>query len=124
MTSTLGWRTLQAFRQSPLQWIDDVDADGNAELIIWDSFPIFENPSMASFGLMAWVYRPVSPELLLIDWALSRRMARELAQAYRMPLRTGSLTELRAKAAEALELFAREGCTSEPQRRHTVRKRT
>ncbi len=110
-TSTVGWRTLQFCKNLPLPWIDDVDADGDAELIIWDSFPLEEGASMAGFGLTAWVYRHATKDSLLLDWALSRRMARDLAQAYLAPLEAPNLSKYRAKAAEALKLFAEQRCT-------------
>ena len=108
-TSTVGWRTLFNFKDAPLPWIDDVDADGKAELILWNSFPLHEEASMAAFGLVAWVYRPVSADKLVIDWKLSRKMAREIAESYRMPAK-GAFSDLRAQAAQALQAFADGQC--------------
>jgi hypothetical protein len=87
---------------SPLPWLDDLDNDGKAELIIWDSFPLHEDASQAEYGLVAWVYRLASEDLLAIDWGLSLRMAREIAQAYGQH-----------PAAEALEQFADKQCLSQ-----------
>jgi hypothetical protein len=114
MTNTSGWRTLQRYKQAPLPWLDDLDNDGRAELIIWSSFPLQEDASSADYGLIAWVYRLTSEDSLTIDWGLSRQMAREIAAAYRSPLySTGSpyLRPLRSKAAEALERFADDRCS-------------
>ncbi len=112
MTSTVGWRTLQRYRKTPLPWLDDLDKDGRAELILWSSFPLREDASLAGYGLMAWVYRLASDDSLAIDWGLSRRMAREIAEAYRSPLDSTApyLGPLRTEAAEALEWFADEQC--------------
>lgn len=115
-TSTVGWRTLQQWKQVPLAWLDDLDKDGKAELIIWNSFPLREEASAAEYGLMAWVYRVDSEASLVVDWDLSRRMAAELAKAYRSPL--GSTTPhpgpLRTEAAVALEQFVDERCSMPP----------
>ncbi len=115
MTSTVGWRTLQQYKNSALPWLDDLGGDGKAELIIWTSFPLREDASMAEYGLMAWVYRLASEDSLAIDWGLSRRMAREIAEQYRSrsPLEAATPWPgpLRAEAAAALDLFANEGCT-------------
>ena len=113
-TSTVGWRTLQRYKDLPLRWLDDLDGDGNAELIIWDSFPLYKEAELNAFGLIAWVYRLVSEESLAIDWGLSRRMARDIAKAYHAPLERRTdpfINVLRAQAAAALEQFAEERCT-------------
>jgi hypothetical protein len=112
VTSTVGWRTLQRYKKAPLPWLDDLDNDGRAELIIWSSFPLRKDSSLAEYGLIAWVYRLTSEDSLAIDWGLSRRMAREVAEAYRSPLDSTDpyLGSLRAEAAEALERFADERC--------------
>ena len=112
-TSTVGWRTLQKYRDSPLPWLDDLDDDGKAEFILWDSFPLREDATMAEFGLTAWVYRLSAKGSLKLDWKLSRRMARDIAAAYRTSLANPvPIAEpLRAQVAEALERFASEGCS-------------
>jgi hypothetical protein len=112
-TSTAGWRTLGQYRRIPLPWLEDLDHDGEAELIIWDSFPLREDASMAEYGLIAWVYRLTSKDSFVIDQVLSRRMAREIAQAYRSQpafatLPPGSPAK---EAAEALEQFADDRCS-------------
>jgi len=118
-TSTVGWRTLQQFDRLPLPWLDDLDHDGNAELVIWESFPLRAEASEAEFGLVPWVYRRTTEDSLTIDWLLSRRMAREVAQAYRAPLAppASGVQPLRTAAAEALEQFADERCQLESEAR-------
>jgi hypothetical protein len=83
---------------------------------------------LAEYGLVAWVYCLRSHDWLTINWDLSRRMARELAQAYRAPLDSTKLQPnimprgkrfyipvnlgmLRAEAAKSLEQFADERCS-------------
>ena len=112
-TSTLGWRTLQRFSMAPLPWLDDVNNDGRAEFILWDSFPLHKEGSMAEYGLMAWVYRLVVPDSLVLDLNLSRDLARLLAKEYRSPAENdkGNLGDLREKAAVSLEKFAEQRCS-------------
>jgi len=111
-TSTIGWRTLQQYKKTPLPWLDDLDKKGKAELIVWESFALQEDASMAEYGLLAWVYGLTAEGLFVIDWSLSRQMAREIADAYRAPLDSKDLVlgPLRAQAAQALEQFADERC--------------
>jgi hypothetical protein len=115
-TSTVGWRTLQHYRNGPLPWLEDLDHDGKAEVIVWESFPLHEEATMAEFGLVAWVYRLAPAGTLSIDWKLTRQMAGEIAAAYRKPLdRKDALQgKLRLEAAEALEQFASDGCRVPP----------
>jgi len=111
--STVGRRTLQKYNVSPLPWLDDVDGDGKAEFVLWDSFPLRADASMAEYGLTAWVYRFDSRNSLVMDWNLSRQLARELAASYRSPLDGAStgLLSLRSDAAAALTLFADDRCS-------------
>jgi hypothetical protein len=111
-TSTVGWRTLQRFGR-PLAWVDDGDGDGRPELILWTSFSLVDEPSMAEFGLVAWVYELDARGTLAIDWDLSRKLARELALAYRSTLEEGGGNQpSRDRAAEELEAFAEGRCTA------------
>ena len=112
-TSTIGWRTLQRYSKGPLPWLDDVDDDGIPEFILWASFPLHYEASMAEYALVAWVYRLVSSDSLVIDWDLSRELAGSIEKEYRSPLKTttGYPGELRTQAAEALERFADERCS-------------
>jgi hypothetical protein len=105
-TSTVGWRTLRY--EGSLRWIDDRDGDGKPELIIWDSFPLHEEASMAEYGLVAWVYQVQGNGRFQLDWKLTRAMAAELASSYRRPLVGSDMNwqNLRLEAAEALEALA------------------
>ena len=112
-TSTVGWRTLQHFKNEPLPWLGDRDRDGQPEVIIWDSFPLHEDASMAEFGLMAWVYEINSKGILDINWPLSCQYAIEIAGVYRQPL-SGSnerLQKRRNEIAGHLEKFASKKCS-------------
>jgi hypothetical protein len=115
-TSTVGWRTLQQWKNGPLAWLDDLDDDGKAEVIIWNSFALGEEAIMAESGQMAWVYRVESENSLVIDWDLSRKMALKIAQAYRSSLdsTTPYSGPLRAEAANALEQFVDQRCSMPP----------
>lgn len=122
-TTTVGWRTLQRFRGVGLPWVEDVDQDGQPELVIWGSFPLSDEASLAEYGLVAWVYDADSSGAFAIDWSASRRLARELASAYAQPLEQGGpgLQPLRGTAARALEAFASGACT--PARPARLRRR-
>jgi hypothetical protein len=111
-TTTLGWRTLQRYSKGPLPWLDDINNDGRAELVLWDSFPLSEQASMAQYALVAWVYRLASPHSLVIDWNLTRGLARSLAQEYRSPVdpMDAHHRDLRVQGAEALKRFADKRC--------------
>ncbi len=112
VTTTVGWRTLQRWDRVPLPWVDDLDENGEPEVLIWASFPLSREPSMAEFGLVAWVYDLGPDGLFTINWDLSRRMAAEIGAAYREPLEgMNTLTAgTRGKAAVSLERFAAEEC--------------
>jgi hypothetical protein len=69
---------------------------------------------------MAWVYRG-DPGGLAIDWGLSRRMARQIAAAYRTPPRGDPASvqstlrawgALRQAALDGLDAFAGSRCTT------------
>lgn len=115
-TSAPSRRTLQNYKRTPLPWLADLDADGAAELLIWGSFPLSDDPSLAEYALVAWVYRPDAEGTFAIDWGLSRKIAAELAEAYRAPTTEGGRwgDALRAKASQDLEAFAHERCRSAP----------
>jgi len=120
-TSTVGWRTLQRFDGSPLPWIADRDGDGKPELIIWDSFPLSAEPSLAEYGLVAWVHEIDGAGNFAINWDQSRKLAGELAASYRTALGRGQpvLQDIRDKAAQALAAFSAGACVvaAEPARR-------
>lgn len=107
-TTTVGWRTLQGFKRG-LEWLEDRDGDKKPELIIWDSFPLREDASMAEFGIIAWVYQLDKASKFTFDMNLSRQLAREIAASYREPLKKSDelIQRLRNKAASMLEGFAK-----------------
>jgi hypothetical protein len=123
--STSAWRILTVTSNgpatlSPLRWLDDLDGDGKPEAIVWTSFPLREDGEYYESGLMAWVYR-VDPGGLAIDWGLSRRMARQIAAAYRTPPRGDPASvqstlrawgALRQAALDGLDAFAGSRCTT------------
>jgi hypothetical protein len=117
MTLTAGWPILTSFRKEGLPWLEDRDGDGNAEAVIWLSFPLAADGPQWQSGLMGWVYR-ISPEgVLTLDVNLSRRMAREIAAAYRtnrnIPNAGRANAEYRAlrrRAASFLDEFSNARC--------------
>ncbi len=112
-TSTIGWRTLQQFK-SPLVWNGDLNDDGKAELIIWDSFPLHKEASPTEFALIAWVYQLGGNSTLELDLSLSRDLALDIARSYRVEIKSDKeLKHMRNKAANALEAFGREKCAVE-----------
>jgi len=93
-TTTLGWRSLQNFENKAIPWFEDLDHDGKAEFILWDSFSFEENPDLASnatYALVAWVYKLTGANRLQLDLPLSRNMAQRVAAAYRKPLKSTSM---------------------------------
>ncbi len=112
--STAGWRTLQRFGASPLQWIRK-GRDGAPELVFWDSFPVTaESSSVAESGLVAWIFTLHSKGGFAIDWSESREQAEELAASYRVPLPgQASIQALRNAAARDLTEFATGACSAE-----------
>jgi hypothetical protein len=107
-TTTIGWRTLQYFKKLPLPWIDDQNANGQPEFILWDSFPLRGNASMAEFGLIGWVYEMGSKGNLELNIDLTHVLAVELASAYRTPLSNADdrFQQQRNKIARILEKFS------------------
>ncbi len=107
-TSTIGWRTLQQFNTLPLPWASDRNGDGHPEIILWNSFPLTPGASVAEFGLTGWVYDVTDTGILSINWPLSRKLAAEVADAYRKPLNTKnlSLQKIRDRMADKLHKFA------------------
>jgi hypothetical protein len=107
-TTTIGWRTLRDINNLPLPWLGDRNANGRPEIIIWDSFPLHEEASMAEFGLIAWIYEYSSKGMFNINWHLSREIAAEIASAYRNPVENSRdwLKKMRDNFARYLEDFA------------------
>ena len=112
-TSTIGWRTLRNFNNNPLPWVSDRNENGLPEFILWDSFPLREEASMAEFGLIAWVYEADQKGLFRINWQLSREIAFEIASAYRKPLEETNdrIQNMRKDFARYIEEFASQRCT-------------
>ena len=118
-TSTLGWRTMLQYWRTPLPWVADLDSDGASELLIWESFPLSENASMAEYGLMVWVYELGADATFNVNWGLSRKMAAELAEAYRVPITAerdfaARIQPTREMASQELAAFAQERCRVAP----------
>lgn len=111
LASTVGWRTLQRYK--PLMWLADINADGVGEIVLWDSFPLRADSSLSDHGLVGWVYG-LNGDSLSLDRDLTRRLANELAAAYRsrLPRATANDVRQRERAADALERFADGRCRS------------
>ncbi len=115
-TSTGGWRSLQGFERAGLPWAEDLNGDGDPELIFWESFSLSDSETMydvREMGLMAWVYRTDSYGKFELDWEMSRRFARRIAAAYRSSAPSPDLKIIRQKAALALEAFADGTCIAD-----------
>jgi hypothetical protein len=113
-TTTSGWPILGSFRDRPLPWIEDVDRDSSAEVIIWTSFALRAGAAQFESGLMPWVYHVDRDGTLTLDHTLSRRLAGEVARAYRAPAPNPLATHYKAQrqlAADALEAYSSAACT-------------
>jgi hypothetical protein len=117
-TNTAGWRSLRSFGPQGLPWIADRDGDNQAEFVLWTSF--FLTPRLVQYetGLVAWVYRvDAKTGGLLLDLPLGRRLAQEIAAAYRIPLNeketasSPALAEERRLAAGAFDALAADRCS-------------
>ena len=116
-TSTVGWRTLQQFDQTPLPWLSDQDTDGLLELIIWSSFYMNNDPFTGEPALMAWVYRNKDGDRFTLDMDLSRSLAKQISAAYRRPVSSNPrLEQSRTRIARALEDFAQGQCSGQADR--------
>jgi hypothetical protein len=117
-TSTIGWRSLQHFEGRALPWLEDVDGDGSAEAILWESFGLDDEPIPPAVGLVAWVYVLSDQKTLTIDWALSQQMALRVAGAYAAPLERDDkiIGRFRNLAARALQSFGEGRCSVQGQR--------
>ena len=118
LTSTAGFRSLRSFGSTGLPWLADRDGDKSADFIFWSSFFLTPKLMQSETGLVAWVYRvDAKTGRLLLDLALSRRMAEEIAAVYKTPVgekdlqSAPGLAEERRLAAVALEAFAADRCT-------------
>ena len=118
LTSTAGWRSLRSFGPQGLPWVADRDGDKQAEFVLWTSFFLTTRMVQYESGLVAWVYRvDLKTGRLVLDLALSRRMAEDIATAYKVPLNATeiasvpSLPEDRRLAAAALDALATDRCS-------------
>jgi hypothetical protein len=110
-TTTIGWRTLRAFESRALSFLEDVDGDGAAEFVLWDSFPLREEGTSATMAIAAWAYG-LRGDSLVLSLSGTRRMAARIAAAYRVPMEVDELTStLRADAARVLGDLAEGRCT-------------
>lgn len=108
---TIGWRFLWEYDKN--SWIEDLDNDGNGELIIWDSFPLHEDATNAEYGVVGWVYRlDLNTSNFIFDLNLSRTKIQEIADAYKKPMISSYPEKLakvviqnRMKCVEILEFF-------------------
>jgi len=106
-TSTIGCRTLQSLNNLPLKWIDDIDKDGLPEIIIWDSFPLHREASNAEYGLIAWVFEYNGKNEFTINQHLTNEIIKEIALAYRKPIKNAQVRFLnkRQDIARILDNF-------------------
>ncbi len=118
LTSTAGWRSLRSFGPQGLPWVADRDGDKQAEFVLWTSFFLTPRQVQYETGLVAWVYRvDLKTGRLVLDLPLSRRMAEEIATAYKIPLNAKelasapTLAEDRRVAAAALDAMAADRCS-------------
>ncbi|MBL7774577.1 MAG: hypothetical protein JNK89_01160, partial [Saprospiraceae bacterium] len=114
-TTTAGRRTLSDFEGGPLPWTEDLDGDGQSELILWESVDITNDPDLSGMlsGLAAWVYCANKEGVLRLDWALSRNFAKRIAAAYRKPDNNSPFEHYRKLMAENLEAFAQGKCQAQ-----------
>jgi len=109
---TRGWKTLREFEGAALPWLEDVDKNGQTEVILWRSFPATDKaprPDGSDEGLMGWVYFVDNDDLVLDDGA-SKLLAARLVKAYRKPVSDAKLRKTREEAARRLERFVRGSC--------------
>jgi len=109
-TTTVWWRTLPSVSRELLMWPDDVEGDGNSEVMLWDSSRLHRSATQAEHGLMPWVCRFATPATLTLtlDPDMSRVMAGSLARKSRAPALAadGSTEALPQRAARELQAFS------------------
>lgn len=102
--STVGWRHLHAVADElgPLPWLEDLDDDGAAEVIIWHRLPWGDSES--SQALIPAVYQLEGERLVRRD-EKGRALAARIAGAYRKLVqdRAGPAVLCYAAVARALE---------------------
>jgi hypothetical protein len=106
-----GSRMLPTFREGSLPWSLDLDDDGVPEALLWDAFPVTVD-SRVEYGRVAWVYRAGTDGALTLDWALTRKIARELAAAYEAapPAELAWAAGHRRQAARVLDGLVADRC--------------
>lgn len=111
-TSTIGWRTLQNFEDKPIPWMEDLNADGDPELLVWDSFIADGDPEFGNYtyGLVAWAYRVDRSGKFTLDLPLSRKFAARILAAYRKGESGPDKPSARSVAAGQVEAFVQGKC--------------
>jgi len=112
-TTTLGWRTLQAFEDRALPWVEDVNQDGRLEILLWDIFnsDTLTGASESMPGLITWVYEIRNENTVVYSKSLTQLFAKRIAKAYRAPLPSSgpmdsALVKLRESFARDLVKFS------------------
>jgi hypothetical protein len=82
-TTTSGYRTVSPFIDGPLPWRADCNTDGVDEIIIWDSYAICESPTLADYGLVAWVYEKKEDHLFVINYSYTYGLWEKIISSYR-----------------------------------------
>ena len=111
MATTLGWRSLQSYERTPLEWLRRADRDGVPELVIWDSFQAGDSESPPDSAIVAWAYR-LSGDSLVFNLESTKQLAEDLAGSYRtsLPNEHAYLREVRDKAVRHLTALASGEC--------------
>ena len=87
VTSTVAWRGVASDRSltetmlAMIRWAQDVDGDGQDELVVPASFPLRPEASMAEYGLMATVYKR-RDNWFIADGPSTAKHRRAMAEAY------------------------------------------
>jgi hypothetical protein len=113
--TTIGWRRFGNFPKGipnwvPLSWLQDLDRNGRHELVIWDSLPMHEEASNASYALMARVY-DIDSEGFVPAPKKSIPLFRALARSYRDQADRQDRSETRKRSllqvARGIEAFTK-----------------
>ena len=121
-TTTVGWRQFGNFPKGiptwvPLSWLQDLDRNKHHELVIWDSLPMNEEASNASYALMARVYSFDGTSFSPAP-KKSVPLFRALAKSYRAQSerqdRPESAKRRLLQVARALEMFTKKPAPGKP----------